>query len=150
KRLRGAKQFYIIIVIATLAGMLINFLGINPIAALFWTAVINGVLAPPLLVLLMLIANNPKVMGEHVNGRWLNLGGWITTLVMSADALAYLSIHVFVRLTPFPFMMGLILTVPEPEQLVDVRQRRYVVVDTLQDDGVGDRQIQIACLAIYP
>jgi NRAMP (natural resistance-associated macrophage protein)-like metal ion transporter len=89
KRPRRAKQFYIIIVIATLAGMLINFLGINPIAALFWTAVINGVLAPPLLVLLMLIANNPKVMGEHVNGRWLNLGGWITTLVMSAAAIAF-------------------------------------------------------------
>jgi Mn2+/Fe2+ NRAMP family transporter len=88
KRPRGAKQFYIIIVIATLAGMLINFLGINPIAALFWTAVINGVLAPPLLVLLMLITNNPKVMGERVNGLWLNLGGWITTLVMSAAAVA--------------------------------------------------------------
>lgn len=88
KRLRGAKQFYIIIVIATIVGMLINFVGINPIAALFWTAVINGVLAPPLLVLLMLVANNPKVMGKRVNGLWLNLGGWITTVVMFAAALA--------------------------------------------------------------
>ncbi|HEX6477825.1 MAG TPA: divalent metal cation transporter, partial [Ktedonobacteraceae bacterium] len=74
--------------LVTIVAMLINFLGINPIAALFWTAVINGVLAPPLLVLLLLIANNPKVMGERVNGRWLNLGGWITTLVMFATALA--------------------------------------------------------------
>lgn len=89
KKPRGAKQFYIIIAVATLAGMLINFIGINPIAALFWTAVINGVLAPPLLVLLMLVANNPKVMGERVNGRLLNLGGWITTLVMFAAALAF-------------------------------------------------------------
>jgi Mn2+/Fe2+ NRAMP family transporter len=88
KRLRGAKQFYIIIVLGTLVGMLINFVGINPIAALFWTAVINGVLAPPLLLLLMLITNNPKVMGERVNNRWLNLGGWITTLVMFAAAIA--------------------------------------------------------------
>ncbi len=88
KRLRGAKQFYIIIAAATLAGMLINFIGINPIAALFWTAVINGVLAPPLLVLLMLIANNRKVMGERVNNLWLNLGGWITAVVMFAAALA--------------------------------------------------------------
>ena len=88
KRPSGAKQFYIIIVLVTIVAMLINFLGINPIAALFWTAVINGVLAPPLLVLLLLIANNPKVMGERVNGRWLNLGGWITTLVMFAAALA--------------------------------------------------------------
>lgn len=68
--------------------MLLNFIGINPISALFWTAVINGVLAPPLLVLLMLIANNPRIMGERVNGRWLNLGGWITTLVMFAATLA--------------------------------------------------------------
>jgi NRAMP (natural resistance-associated macrophage protein)-like metal ion transporter len=88
KRLRGAKQFYIMIIVATMAGMLLNFLGINLIAALFWTAVINGVLAPPLLVLLLLVANNPKVMGERVNGLWLNLGGWITTLVMFAAALA--------------------------------------------------------------
>ena len=88
KRPRGAKQFYIIIVVATIAGMLLNFLGINPITALFWTAVMNGVLAPPLLVLLMLIANNPRIMGERVNSRWLNLGGWITTLVMFAAALA--------------------------------------------------------------
>ena len=88
KKPRGAKQFYIIIVLATIAGMLINFLGINPIAALFWTAVINGVLAPPLLVLLMLVANNSKVMGERVNGGWLNLGGWITTVVMFIAAVA--------------------------------------------------------------
>jgi len=88
KKPTGAKQFYVIIALATLAGILINFIGINPIAALFWTAVINGVLAPPLLVLLMLVANNPKVMGERVNGRLLNFGGWITTLVMFAAAVA--------------------------------------------------------------
>lgn len=88
KKPRRARQFYAVIVGATLVGMLINFVGINPIAALFWTAVINGVLAPPLLVLLMLVANNRQVMGEHVNGRGLNLLGWVTTLVMGAAALA--------------------------------------------------------------
>ena len=88
KKPPGAKQFYIIIVLATIAGMLINFIGINPISALFWSAVINGVLAPPLLVLLMLVVNNPRVMGKRVSGRWLNLGGWITTLLMFAAALA--------------------------------------------------------------
>ena len=89
KKPAGAKQFYVIIALATIAAILINFIGINPISALFWTAVINGVLAPPLLVLLMLIANNPKVMGERVNSRWLNLGGWISTLIMFAAALAF-------------------------------------------------------------
>jgi Mn2+/Fe2+ NRAMP family transporter len=88
KKPRRAKQFYAVMVGATLVGMLINFVGINPIAALFWTAVINGVLAPPLLVLLMLIANNRRIMGEHVNGRSLNLLGWLTTLLMAAAALA--------------------------------------------------------------
>src|SRR5437879_6408885 len=53
-----AKQFYAIIAASTIIGIAINFVGINPIAALFWTAVINGFLAPPLLVLIMLIANN--------------------------------------------------------------------------------------------
>src|SRR5258708_32419351 len=77
------------IAVGTSGGMRINFIGINPISALFWTAVINGVLAPPLLVLLKLIANNPKVRGERVNGRWLNLGGWISTLHMFEAALAF-------------------------------------------------------------
>jgi NRAMP (natural resistance-associated macrophage protein)-like metal ion transporter len=82
-----AKLFYAVIAVSTLVGMLINFLGINPISALFWTAVINGFLAPPLLVLIMLIANNKDVMGRRVNGRLANILGWITTAVMFAAAL---------------------------------------------------------------
>jgi Mn2+/Fe2+ NRAMP family transporter len=68
--------------------MLINFLRINPIAALFWTAVINGFLTPPLLIVIMLVANNRKVMGDRVNGAWTNLLGWVTTAAMSAAAIA--------------------------------------------------------------
>jgi NRAMP (natural resistance-associated macrophage protein)-like metal ion transporter len=83
-----AKQFYGVIVVATLVGMLINFIGINPIDALFWTAVINGFVAPPLLVLIMLVANNRRVMGERVNGRGLNLLGCLATVVMFAAAAA--------------------------------------------------------------
>ena len=55
-----ARPFYGVIVVASLVGMLINFLGINPIDALFWTAVLNGLLAPPLLVLIMLVANSQR------------------------------------------------------------------------------------------
>lgn len=69
------------------AGMAINFLGINPIGALFWTAVINGVLAPPLMVLIMLIANHEDVMGERKNGAWMNVLGWAATIVMFAAAI---------------------------------------------------------------
>ncbi len=85
-----AKQFYAIIAIATILGMLINFLGINPIQALFWTGVINGFLAPPMLVILMLISNNTAVMGQRVNNRLTNIVGWITTLVMFAAAIGFI------------------------------------------------------------
>jgi NRAMP (natural resistance-associated macrophage protein)-like metal ion transporter len=81
-----ALHFYGVIALATVAGMEINFLGINPIDALYWTAVIYGFLAPPLLVVLMLMANNPKVVGERVNGFWTNLLGWATTAAMAAAA----------------------------------------------------------------
>ena len=82
-----AKGFYVILVIATLLALLINYLGINPIQALFWTAVINGFIAVPLLVVIMLIANNPKVMGKRVNGRVDNFLGWLTVAVMAAAAI---------------------------------------------------------------
>lgn len=83
-----APAFYGIIVGATLVGMLINFVGINPITALFWTAVINGFLAPPLLILIMFIANNHSIMGRRTNGRLTNVVGWLTALIMSAAAIA--------------------------------------------------------------
>jgi NRAMP (natural resistance-associated macrophage protein)-like metal ion transporter len=88
KKPRRAKQFYAIIVVITIIAMAINFTGINPITALFWTAVLNGILAPPLLVLLMLIANNKKIMGKRVNSLWLNVVGWLTVLIMGAAAIA--------------------------------------------------------------
>jgi NRAMP (natural resistance-associated macrophage protein)-like metal ion transporter len=88
KRLGNAKHFYVIIIMSMLIGLLMNYLGINPISALFWTAVINGVLAPPLLVLLMLIINNPKVMGKPVNRPLLNILGWLTTVLMFLAAIA--------------------------------------------------------------
>jgi NRAMP (natural resistance-associated macrophage protein)-like metal ion transporter len=82
-----AKQFYGVIVAATLIGMLINFLGINPIDALFWTAVINGFMAPPLLVLIMIIANNRGIMGTRTNGLWTNVLGGLATVLMFAAAI---------------------------------------------------------------
>ena len=81
-----ARQFYGVIAVSTLIGMGINFFGINEVSALFWTAVINGFLAPPLLVAIMLAANNPRVMGDRVNGRVVNILGWTTTMVMFTAA----------------------------------------------------------------
>jgi Mn2+/Fe2+ NRAMP family transporter len=81
-----AKQFYGVIVAATVIGMLINFIGINPIDALFWTAVINGFMAPPLLVLILIIANNRGIMGSRTNGRWTNLLAGLGTVAMTVAA----------------------------------------------------------------
>ncbi|HRI02101.1 MAG TPA: Nramp family divalent metal transporter [Pyrinomonadaceae bacterium] len=84
---RHAKKFYAVIAASTVVGVVIDFAGINPISALFWTAVINGVVAPPLLVVIMLVANNKRVMGERTNGLWTNVLGWLATVVMFAAAI---------------------------------------------------------------
>jgi Mn2+/Fe2+ NRAMP family transporter len=86
QRPEHAREFYVLIVVSTAIGMLINFAGINPVKALFWTAVINGFLAPPLLVLIMLASNNRKIMGVRKNGPLINFLGWTTALLMSAAA----------------------------------------------------------------
>jgi hypothetical protein len=68
--------------------MLFDFAGFDPINAPFWTAVINGFLTRPLLVLVMLVGSDRRGMGERLNGRRLNVLGWGTTLVMFAAAQA--------------------------------------------------------------
>ncbi len=87
---REAKYFYTVIAASTLVGMLINFAGINPISALFWTAVINGLVSPPLLVVIMLVSNNKKVMGDKINGLGTNIVGGIAAVVMFAAAIGML------------------------------------------------------------
>lgn len=77
-----AKPFYGVIILATIAGMAINFLGIDPINALFYNAVLNGIIAPPLLVLVMLVARDRKVMGDQTIGPLLTTLGWIATAGM--------------------------------------------------------------------
>jgi NRAMP (natural resistance-associated macrophage protein)-like metal ion transporter len=90
-----APQFYAVIIAATLVGMTINFLGINPITALVLSAVLNGLIAGPLLVLVMLVSNNRAAMGERTNGRLLNVVGWVTTAVMSLAALGLIVTTIF-------------------------------------------------------
>lgn len=86
-KFKKAHGFYGVITLATLAGLLINFVGVNPIKALYYTAIVNGVLAPPLMVLIMLISNNKKIMGDHINGSVSNWLGWTITVIMGASAL---------------------------------------------------------------
>jgi NRAMP (natural resistance-associated macrophage protein)-like metal ion transporter len=82
-----AKEFYLVISGCTLCALLINYLGVNPMKALFITAVINGFLSPPLLIALMLVSNDAKIMGDRVNGTMLNILGWATTALMSIAAI---------------------------------------------------------------
>jgi NRAMP (natural resistance-associated macrophage protein)-like metal ion transporter len=90
-KLYRAKPFYAAIAASTLVGMLINFVGINPIDALVWTAVIFGFLTPPLLILLLLIGNNRRIMDKRVNSLWLNVVGWATVTVMTAAIIGMLA-----------------------------------------------------------
>jgi Mn2+/Fe2+ NRAMP family transporter len=86
---REAKAFYATIAVATIAGLTLNYIGIDPIKALYWAAVVNGVLAAPLMVVMMLIASNARVMGRLVVSRGLAIGGWTATAVMAAVTLTF-------------------------------------------------------------
>ncbi len=90
RKFAKAHGFYGIITIATLIGLLINFIGINPIQALYYSAVVNGVIAPPLLILILLISNNKSIMGDRKNGMLSNVLGWATVGIMSAAAVLLL------------------------------------------------------------
>ena len=84
KKFREAKAFYLIIALATIVGFSINILGINPFSALFFTAVVYGVISPILILLILHIANQKRVMGSHTNGLISNVLGVVAFLVMSA------------------------------------------------------------------
>lgn len=88
RKLNQAHGFYGAITIATLIGLLVNFIGIPPFKMLYYTAVLNGIAAPPLMVIILLIANDKSIMGEHTNSRFSNFMGIIITLIMGIAALA--------------------------------------------------------------
>jgi NRAMP (natural resistance-associated macrophage protein)-like metal ion transporter len=81
-----AKLFYGVLVGSMLVGALLNLTPIDPIKALYWSAVVNGVCAVPMMVAIMIIANRPKTMGKHGIGRGLKIVGWLATLVMLVAA----------------------------------------------------------------
>ncbi len=84
RKLGQAPGFYGIIAAATLGGMALTFADINPIKALFWSAVLNGLVAVPIMVVAMVLASRKSVMGPFVIGRTLKILGWIATGVMAA------------------------------------------------------------------
>ncbi|MBV8358218.1 MAG: divalent metal cation transporter, partial [Deltaproteobacteria bacterium] len=79
-----AKKFYAAIAVFTVIGMAINFCGINPVKALVWAGIVQGFSTPPLMLLIMIMTNSRKIMGNQVNSTGLNVLGWITTVAIFA------------------------------------------------------------------
>ena len=90
KKPARARNFYAVIAAAMAIGLAINYVGLDAVKMLFWSAVLNGLLAPPLILLVILLTNNPKVMGDRVNSLLQRTLGWITFAIMTAAALALL------------------------------------------------------------
>jgi NRAMP (natural resistance-associated macrophage protein)-like metal ion transporter len=86
-----APQFYAVIIVATAVGAALNLLGLNPIRMLFWSAVINGLLAPPLIIIILFVCNNARVMGRYRNGAVLNVFGGLAAVAMTAAALGLIA-----------------------------------------------------------
>ena len=85
-----ARGFYGVIAFSVLAALVIQYSPIDPMKALFWSAVINGVVAVPLMAVIVLLASKKSVMGKHVANRSLTVLGWIGTAVMGVAALGML------------------------------------------------------------
>ncbi len=95
KKFHEAKGFYIIIVISLLLGLGLNYIGVSPINALIYTAILYGITAPVLITLILLISNNKKIMGKHTNSITANVFGILALLIMSAAALAFVYLYIF-------------------------------------------------------
>lgn len=86
RRFQDAKGFYITMIISLILGLLMHYIGISPIKALIYTAVLYGITAPILIALILHICNNKKIMKDYTNGFWSNLFGIATFLLMTISA----------------------------------------------------------------
>lgn len=87
---KQAPKFYLAIAAATVIGLSLNFLGMNPIRALYWSAVVNGIVAVPLMVMLMIMSANSMVVGKFLLPTYLRTIGWLATAIMLLASLGFL------------------------------------------------------------
>ena len=87
KKFHEAKGFYIIIAVSLLLGLTLNYVGISPIEALIYTAILYGITAPVLIGMILHISNNKKIMGIYVNGMWMNILGFAALFIMLTAAI---------------------------------------------------------------
>jgi Mn2+/Fe2+ NRAMP family transporter len=93
KTLKQAKSFHVVIAASTVIGLLINFANIDPIRALIYSAMINGVIAAPILIAVMKIANDKTILKDKVNGKLSNGIGWIAVIAMGISvAIMFISL----------------------------------------------------------
>lgn len=94
KKFHEAKAFYIVIAISLILGLSLNYIGISPIKALLYTAILYGLTAPVLIAIILHISNNKSVMGDYTNGRIANVLGSIAFLIMAAAAFTLIYLQV--------------------------------------------------------
>ncbi|MES2446357.1 MAG: Nramp family divalent metal transporter [Bacteroidota bacterium] len=86
KKFNQAKPFYGVIIVSVTIGLLMNYIGISPVDALLYTAILYGLTSPVIIAILLHIANNKKIMGDYTNGRWSNILGVAAFLLMAVSA----------------------------------------------------------------
>jgi Mn2+/Fe2+ NRAMP family transporter len=86
KKFHQAKGFYIVLIVSVLLALFIDLLGVNPVKALIYTAILYGITSPVLIGIIMHISNNKKIMKSYTNNRMTNIIGVITLLVMTSAA----------------------------------------------------------------
>lgn len=94
KKFHEAKAFYLVITVSLILGLLMNYIGISPIKALIYSAILYGLTAPILITIILHIANNKKVMGEYTNGKLSNMLGFATLILMTIAAVAMLYLQI--------------------------------------------------------
>ncbi|MFD2872884.1 NRAMP family divalent metal transporter [Mucilaginibacter ximonensis] len=95
KKFFQAKPFYGVIILSLVIGVLLNLVGVNPVQGLLYAAILYGLTAPVIILVVLHISNNRVVMGNEVNGRWSNILGWLTFVVMASAAIAMLYLEFY-------------------------------------------------------
>ncbi|WP_395698584.1 NRAMP family divalent metal transporter [Methylocella sp.] len=90
RKLKDARAFYGVIAVSTFLGFALNFVGLDPIKALYWSAVLNGLLAAPIMAAMLMIASNRKIMREFALGLRMRVAGWLAAAAMAAASAAFL------------------------------------------------------------
>lgn len=93
KKFHEAKGFYVVIAISLVLGLSLNYIGVSPIKALIYTAILYGMTAPVLIAIILHICNNKKVMGEYTNSRRANIFGFMALIIMTVAAVALLYLN---------------------------------------------------------